>query len=143
MILISSAYLEIDRKETMTKTDQELINIADTIKKQIPTVVLMSCGANKFGYLKESEEKGCLGGLTFLVQNCSKVKKARVYIQLMYSDTYEVHVVGTDVDKKEYNPIVKDVYCDMLGQTLDDLLETKEQTKNWNTPKVEIITIKK
>ena len=29
----------------------------------------------------------------------------------------------------------------MLGQTLDDLLETKEQTKNWNTPKVEIVTI--
>ncbi len=41
----------------MTKTDKELISIADTIKKQIPTVVLMSCGANKYGYLKESEEK--------------------------------------------------------------------------------------
>ena len=119
-----------------------LKRIADTIKQQIPTVVLMSCGANKLGYLMENAEKKCLGGLTFLVQNCSKVKKARVFIQLMLDDTYEVHVIGTDVDKKEYKPIRKNVYCDMLGEVLDDLLETKEQTKDWHTPKVEVVTIK-
>ena len=118
------------------------INIADTVRKQIPVAVLMSCGANKFAYLTRNDAKKCLGGLSFLVQNCSKVKKARVYIQLMFDDTYEVIVRGKDTSLEFYDEKRTDVYCDMLGQTLDDLLETKEQTKNWTTPKVEIVTIK-
>ena len=105
------------------------VQIADTIRKQIPPIILMSMGANKFNWIKNSEKYE--GGLSFEFQNTSLVKKGRIHIQLTWADDYTVVLVGIDYKKEKIFKVIKGVYFPELGETLDNLVESKETLKAW------------
>ncbi len=112
----------------MIPTTEE-IQIAKTIKSQIHPFVLMSIGANRWGTLPQTKENA--GGFGFRFQNTSKIKKGQIKIYLAYNDTYTVIMDAIDRENQKIHQEVKDVYCDQLNTTLDNLAETKEQLKGW------------
>ena len=115
--------------ESKVQDKDKQIAIANTVKQQISIYALMSMGANKFNWIKETKKYS--GGLSFEFQNTSKIKKGRIHVQLTWSDTYTVVLIGIDWKKEKVFKIVKDVYCDTLSETLDRLVETDEILSSW------------
>ena len=115
--------------ESKVQDKDKQIAIANTIKQQISIYDLMSMGANKFNWIKETQKYS--GGLSFEFQNTSKIKKGRIHVQLTWSDTYTIVLIGIDWKKEKVFRIVKDVYCDTLSETLDRLVETDEILSSW------------
>ena len=105
------------------------IQIAETIRGQISPLALMSMGANKLNWIKETKDYS--GGLSFEFQNTSKIKKGRIHIQLTWADVYKVVLIGIDWKKEKVFKIVSDVYADQLSETLDRLVETEETLSTW------------
>ena len=116
-------------EENRVQDKDKQIAIANTIKQQISIYALMSMGANKFNWIRETKEYS--GGLSFEFQNTSKIKKGRIHIQLTWSDVYKVVLIGIDWKKEKVFKIVDDVYCDQLSETLDRLVETDEILSSW------------
>ena len=116
-------------EENRVQDKDRQIAIANTVKQQISIYALMSMGANKFNWIKETKKYS--GGLSFEFQNTSKIKKGRIHVQLTWSDTYTVVLIGIDWKKEKIFKIVKDVYCDTLSETLDRLVETDEILSSW------------
>ena len=116
-------------EENRVQDKDRQVAIANTIKSQISIYALMSMGANKFNWIKETQKYS--GGLSFEFQNTSKIKKGRIHVQLTWSDTYTVVLIGIDWKKEKVFKIVKDVYCDTLSETLDRLVETDEILSSW------------
>ena len=115
--------------ESKVQDKDKQIAIANTVKQQISIYALMSMGANKFNWIKETQKYS--GGLSFEFQNTSKIKKGRIHVQLTWSDTYTVVLIGIDWKKEKVFKIVDDVYCDQLSETLDRLVETDEILSSW------------
>ena len=122
-----SAVGNVEDKRVQDKDRQ--LAIANTVKSQISIYALMSMGANKFNWIKETKDYS--GGLSFEFQNTSKIKKGRIHIQLTWSDVYKVVLIGIDWKKEKVFKIVDDVYCDQLSETLDRLVETDEILSSW------------
>ena len=116
-------------EENRVQDKDRQLAIANTIKSQISIYALMSMGANKFNWIKETSKYS--GGLSFEFQNTSKIKKGRIHIQLTWSDVYKVVLIGIDWKKEEVFKIVNDVYCDQLSEVLAGLVETKEILSTW------------
>ena len=116
-------------EENREQDKERQVAIANTIKQQISIYALMSMGANKFNWIKETSKYS--GGLSFEFQNTSKIKKGRIHIQLTWSDVYKVVLIGIDWKKEKVFKIVDDVYCDQLSETLDRLVETDEILSSW------------
>ena len=122
-----SAVGKVEENRVQDKNRQ--VAIANTVKSQISIYALMSMGANKFNWIKETQKYS--GGLSFEFQNTSKIKKGRIHVQLTWSDTYTVVLIGIDWKKEKVFKIVDDVYCDQLSETLDRLVETDEILSSW------------
>ena len=118
-----------DKLDNRVQDKDRQIAIANTVKQQISIYALMSMGANKFNWIKETQKYS--GGLSFEFQNTSKIKKGRIHIQLTWSDVYKVVLIGIDWKKEKVFKIVDDVYCDQLSETLDRLVETDEILSSW------------
>ena len=118
-----------DKVDNRVQDKDRQIAIANTVKQQISIYALMSMGANKFNWIKETQKYS--GGLSFEFQNTSKIKKGRIHVQLTWSDTYTVVLIGIDWKKEKVFKIVDDVYCDQLSETLDRLVETDEILSSW------------
>jgi len=116
-------------EENRVQDKDKQIAIANTVKQQISIYALMSMGANKFNWIKETKHYS--GGLSFEFQNTSKIKKGRIHIQLTWADVYKVVLIGIDWKKEKVFKIVDDVYCDQLSETLDRLVETDEILSSW------------
>ena len=115
--------------ENRVQDKERQLSIANTIKQQISIYALMSMGANKFNWIRETSKYS--GGLSFEFQNTSKIKKGRIHIQLTWADVYKVVLIGIDWKKEKVFNIVSDVYADQLSETLDRLVETEETLSTW------------
>ena len=116
-------------EENRVQDKERQLAIANTIKQQISIYALMSMGANKFNWIRETSKYS--GGLSFEFQNTSKIKKGRIHIQLTWADVYKVVLIGIDWKKEKVFNIVSDVYADQLSETLDRLVETEETLSTW------------
>ena len=116
-------------EENRVQDKERQVAIANTIKQQISIYALMSMGANKFNWIRETSKYS--GGLSFEFQNTSKIKKGRIHIQLTWADVYKVVLIGIDWKKEKVFKIVSDVYADQLSETLDRLVETEETLSTW------------
>ena len=116
-------------EENRVQDKERQLAIANTIKQQISILALMSMGANKFNWIRETSKYS--GGLSFEFQNTSKIKKGRIHIQLTWADVYKVVLIGIDWKKEKVFKIVSDVYANQLSETLDRLVETEETLSTW------------
>jgi len=113
--------------------NEQLLNVAKTIRSQIHPTVLMCAAARNFAAY---EDKNSLYGLQFKISNTSKYKFATVRITLNGSDLYDIeikNVRGRIVETK------KDIYNDQLNEVLENMWEQKETLQKWTN---EIPTIK-
>jgi len=111
------------------------MKVAQTILEQIkaltPTPVFWSWGASKFEAVRENQIKGLghdySGALKFYVRGHHH--KGHVIVSLACDDTYTVSI--GNVRKGEIKPKkqIEGVYFDMLSDTIDDLIERKEEYK--------------
>jgi hypothetical protein len=107
-------------------TNQEMLQVGNTIKSQIHPTVLMCAAARNFGVYEDS--KG-LFGLQFNISNTSKIKYGTVRITLNGSDLYNIEITNRT---KKTIVACEDVYCDQLNETLEGMWENKETIKKWD-----------
>ena len=111
-------------------TNNEMMQVAETIKSQIHKDVLMCAAARNFGAY---ESKEGLYGIQFKISNTSKYKFATVRITLNGCDLYDIEIKnirGRIVQNK------KDIYCDQLSEILESMWEKKETLKKWTKKEV-------
>ncbi len=116
------------RKKTMNNND--ILNVAKTIKSQIHPTVLMCSAARNFAAF---ENEIGMYGIQFKISNTSKYKFATVRITLNGHDLYNIeikNVRGRIVDNKV------DIYCDQLSEILENMWEKKEVLKRWESKQV-------
>tara|TARA_R100001510_G_scaffold48822_1_gene46850 strand:+ start:5727 stop:6044 length:318 start_codon:yes stop_codon:yes gene_type:complete len=103
-------------------TIKDNLEIANTIRNQIDSRILMCAGAHDYRAGNRS--------LFFTIQNTSLYRKAIVVIELNYSDTYNIKLMKP----KTYEELqkVKGIYADELSYTLEGLWENKETLKAWS-----------
>ncbi len=117
-------------------TNNELIQVAETIRSQIHPTVLMCAAARNYGAI---ENKEGLYGIQFKISNTSKYKFATVRIVLNGADLYDIEIKnirGRIVDNKT------DIYCDQLSEILEGMWEKKETLKNWDKKTGNVCLIK-
>lgn len=115
----------------MTK-NQDILNVANTIRSQIHPTVLMCAAARNYGAYED--EKG-LYGLQFNISNTSAVKYGTVRITLNGLDLYDITLKnknGRLLNTKN------NIYCDQLNEVLESMWEKKELLKQYN-PKIPTI----
>jgi hypothetical protein len=109
-----------------TMTNQEMLQVGNTIKSQIHPTVLMCAAARNFGVY---ENKEGLFGLQFNISNTSKIKYGTVRITLNGSDLYDIEITSRT---KKVIVSCNDVYCDQLNEVLEGMWENKETIKKWD-----------
>ena len=107
-------------------SNQDLLNVANTIRSQIHPTVLMCAAARNYGAYED--EKG-LYGLQFTISNTSAVKYGTVRITLNGSDLYNITIKNKN--GKLLNT-KSDIYCDQLNDVLESMWEKKELLKKYN-----------
>jgi len=113
-------------------SNQDVLNVAKTIKSQIhPTVLICAAARNYAAY----EDKDGLYGLQFTISNTSAVKYGTVRITLNGSDLYDITLKNKN---GKLFASSKGVYFDMLNDTLEGMWETKKLLKLWD-PKIPTI----
>jgi len=113
-------------------TNEDVLNVAKTIKSQIhPTVLICAAARNYAAY----EDKDGLYGLQFTISNTSAVKYGTVRITLNGSDLYDITLKNKN---GKLFASSKGVYFDMLNDTLEGMWETKKLLKLWD-PKIPTI----
>jgi hypothetical protein len=125
----------------MVMSKSEGIQIAETIRSQIHSMILDCAGAHDF--TAQSQDKKYRGGLGFKIQNTSKYENATVIILLTWADDYTIKLynsINELIDKKEYeyNELIdkkERVYADELSDLLETMWETKETKKVWDKNK--------
>lgn len=106
-------------KLNVTKGDSYSTEIASTINSQIDFMTMCSWGVSA-RYSCYANDMPSL----WLVVN-GFVHKGDVFVALNEeTDTYEVFILDTDMHVKEHRT---DVYCDMLTNVLDELIERKPE----------------
>ena len=106
-------------------TNNELMQVAETIRSQIHPTVLMCSASRNFGAI---EDKNGLYGIQFKISNTSKYKFATVRIVLNGADLYDIEIKnirGRIVESKT------DIYCDQLSSILEGMWEKKEIVNRW------------
>jgi len=107
--------------------NQQLLNLAKTIKSQIHPTILMCAAARNFGAY---EDKKGLYGLQFKISNTSKIKFGIVRITLNGSDLYDIEIKnnrGRIIETKN------DIYNDQLNDVLESMWEKKETLNKWDS----------
>jgi len=107
-------------------TNQEMLQVGNTIKSQIHPTVLMCAAARNFGVY---ENKEGLFGLQFNISNTSKIKYGTVRITLNGSDLYDIEITSRT---KKVIVSCNDVYCDQLNEVLEGMWENKETIEKWD-----------
>jgi hypothetical protein len=102
------------------------LEIARTIQHQIKAtdpMALWAWGSKDYVALNEGKmgENYVLGGLQFKVSGMKH--KGLVLVRLMGNDTYTVEIGKVWKGEWKSKAIVSDVYCDMLMETIDGLVE--------------------
>ena len=107
--------------------NEQLLNVAKTIKSQIhPTILMCSAARNFAAY----EDKKNLYGLQFKISNTSKIKFGIVRITLNGSDLYDIEIKnnrGRIIETKN------DIYNDQLNRVLESMWEQKETLNKWDS----------
>ena len=114
-------------------SNQDLLNVANTIRSQIHPTVLMCAAARNYGAY---EDKKGLYGLQFTISNTSAVKYGTVRITLNGSDLYDITIKNKN--GKLLNT-KNDIFFDQLNDVLENMWEKKETLKTWDA---QIPTIK-
>ena len=112
-------------------TNNEMIQVAETIRSQIHFEVIMCAAARNFAAF---ENKDGLYGIQFKISNTSKYKFATVRITLNGCDLYDIEIKnirGRIVESK------KDIYCDQLSSVLEGMWEKKEIVNKWTTKELQ------
>ena len=112
-------------------TNNEMIQVAETIRSQIHPEVMMCSASRNFGAYEN--EQG-LYGIQFKISNTSKYKFATVRITLNGCDLYDIEIKnirGRIVESK------KDIYCDQLSSVLESMWEKKEIVNKWTTKELQ------
>lgn len=95
---------------TLEVSNNEMVAIASTIKRQIGPMALMSCGAHEFQALGN--------GLRFKVGG----RQRWCEVRLDPTDTYSVKVFRVTFRGLEHREIVEysgdDIYCDVLAEVI-------------------------
>ena len=107
-------------------SNQDLLNVANTIRSQIHPTVLMCAAARNYGAYED--EKG-LYGLQFTISNTSAVKYGTVRITLNGSDLYNITIKNKN--GKLLNT-KSDIYFDQLNDVLESMWEKRELLKKYN-----------
>jgi hypothetical protein len=118
-------------------TNQEMLQVGNTIKSQIHPTVLMCAAARNFGVY---ENKEGLFGLQFNISNTSKIKYGTVRITLNGSDLYDIEITSRT---KKVIVSCNDVYCDQLNEVLEGMWENKETIEKLIAAKDEQIVLLK
>ena len=106
--------------------NEDVLNVAKTIKSQIhPTVLMCAAARNYAAY----EDKDGLYGLQFTISNTSAVKYGTVRITLNGSDLYNITI--KDKNGKLLNS-KSDIYFDQLNDVLESMWEKEELLKKYN-----------
>jgi hypothetical protein len=100
--------------------------VAVTIQQQIKAtdpMAFWAWGSKDYVALKEGkiQENYTLGGLQFRVNGMKH--KGIVLVRLMANDTYSVEIGRVWKGAWKSKAVVKDVYCDMLMDIIDRLVE--------------------
>jgi len=117
-------------KERKTMTNNEMMQVAETIRSQIHPTVLMCAAARNYGAY---ENEIGMYGIQFKISNTSKYKFATVRITLNGHDLYNIEIKnirGRIVDSKT------DIYCDQLSSILESMWEKKEILNRWTKKEV-------
>jgi len=114
------------KNKGVNMNNQELLNVAKTIKSQIHSTILMCAAARNYAAY---EDKDNLYGLQFTISNTSAVKYGTVRITLNGSDTYDITIKNKN--GKLLNSL-NDVYCDQLNDVLEGMWEKKEILEKWD-----------
>ena len=107
--------------------NQELLNIAKTIRSQIHPTILMCSAARNFAAYEDEKN---LYGLQFKISNTSKIKFGIVRITLDGSDLYDIEIKnnrGRIIETKN------DIYNDQLNRVLESMWEQKETLNKWDS----------
>ena len=107
--------------------NDQLLNVAETIRSQIHPTILMCAAARNFAAY---EDENNLYGLQFKISNTSKIKFGTVRITLNGADLYNIeikNVRGRIIESKT------DIYNDQLNRVLESMWEQKETLNKWNS----------
>jgi len=110
----------------MKNPTENRLEVAQTIKAQLlhyDTNLIMCLGSHNFRGSSYNDEEKHNGYLEFNVSNLRDMKIGIVRIELNYADLYNVKVYKGRSYKNLFAER-KDIYEDMLTQTLEDLLGT-------------------
>ena len=106
--------------------NEDVLNVAKTIKSQIhPTVLMCAAARNYAAY----EDKDGLFGLQFTISNTSAVKYGTVRITLNGLDLYDITIKNKN--GKLLNT-KSGIYFDQLNNVLESMWEKKELLKKYN-----------
>ena len=107
--------------------NEQLLNVAKTIKSQIHPTILMCSAARNFAAYEDEKN---LYGLQFKISNTSKIKFGIVRITLNGSDLYDIEI------KNNRGRIIRtknDIYNDQLNRVLESMWEQKETLNKWDS----------
>ena len=107
--------------------NDQLLNVAETIRSQIHPTILMCAAARNFAAYEDEKN---LYGLQFKISNTSKIKFGTVRITLNGADLYNIeikNVRGRIIESKT------DIYNDQLNRVLESMWEQKETLNKWNS----------
>jgi len=107
--------------------NEQLLNVAKTIKSQIHPTILMCSAARNFAAYEDEKN---LYGLQFKISNTSKIKFGIVRITLNGSDLYDIEIKnnrGRIIETKN------DIYNDQLNRVLESMWEQKETLNKWDS----------
>ena len=111
----------------MKITNNEMLDLAKTIKSQIHPTILMCAAARNFAAYEDEKN---LYGLQFKISNTSKIKFGIVRITLNGSDLYDIEIKnnrGRIIETKN------DIYNDQLNRVLESMWEQKETLNKWDS----------
>ena len=117
--------------------NDQLLNVANTIKSQIHPTILMCAAARNFAAYEDEKN---LYGLQFKISNTSKIKFGTVRITLNGADLYNIeikNVRGRIIESKT------DIYNDQLNRVLESMWEQKETLNKWdsNIPTIKLQSV--
>jgi hypothetical protein len=107
--------------------NDQLLNVANTIKSQIHPTILMCAAARNFGAYEDEKN---LYGLQFTISRCSKIKFGVVRITLNGLDLYNIEIKnsrGRIIESK------KGIYNDQLNEVLESMWEKRETLNKWDS----------
>jgi len=107
--------------------NEQLLNVAKTIRSQIHPTILMCAAARNFGAYEDEKN---LYGLQFTISRCSKIKFGVVRITLNGLDLYDIEIKnsrGRIIESK------KGIYNDQLNEILESMWEQKETLNKWDS----------